>query len=275
MILAADNLQILRPSVRTAVEREDPAPIEALVHRMIRAGAEAIDINAGPCPRDPEKIAPFLVRSVQGACRLPLLIDTANPKALEAGLRASLRPPVLNGFSLEPEKLERILPLAVEADLDIVGFLLGPDGHVPPDAQGRLSVALALFEAAAKKGLSPERIIVDPVVVPLSWQDGVGQVREVLEVIRMLPELLNFPVRTIAGLSNLTSGAPAGAARQRVATAFLSMMAAAGLSMVLLDVFHAETVQAAAACRALTSGQVFSWAALAAVDGPGETRGPD
>ena len=269
MILAADNLQILRPSVQRAVDRGDPSPIAALVRRMTLAGAEAIDINAGPCPRSPEKIVPFLVRTVQEACRLPVLIDTANPRALEAGIRASVRPPILNGFSLEPHKLDNILPLAAEADLDIVGYLLGSDGHVPPDAQGRLSAALALFEAAARKGLSPERIIVDPVVVPLSWQDGIGQVREVLDVLRLLPELLDLPVRTVAGLSNLTAGAPARAPRPLVESAFLSMMAAAGLSMVLLDVFRTATMKAAAACRALTSGGVFSWAALEKATGSG------
>ena len=262
MICAADNLQILRPSVQQAVERRDPELIAALVHRMAAAGAEAIDINAGPCARAPSQIASFLVTAVEESCRLPILIDTANPVAMAAGLAAARRRPILNGFSLEPRKLEQILPLAVEADVDIVGYLLDADGHVPADAQGRLAAALSLFEAAAAKGLAPERIIVDPIVIPLSWQDGAGQVQAVLDVLRMLPDLMGMPVRTVAGLSNLTAGAPAGAPRQRVESVFLSMMAAAGLSMVLLDVFRSKTMKTAAACRALVSGEVFSWASL-------------
>ena len=260
MMLVADNLQILRPEVQKAVQNQDPAPIARLVRQMEEAGADAVDINMGPCHRNPEQIATFLVRTVQEFCSLPILIDTANPAALSAGLRASGPPPILNGFSLEPIKLERILPLAVEADIDIVGYLLDADGHVPADAQGRLSAGLALFEAAAAKGLSPERIIVDPVVPPLSWQDGGRQVREVLETLRLLPDLLGRPVRTVAGLSNLTSGAPSGAPRQVVESACLAMMAAAGLSMALLNVFHTDTMNAARACRELISEKPFSWA---------------
>lgn len=43
-------------------------------------------------------------------------------------------------------------------------------------------------------------MIIDPVVAPLVWQDGNLQNMEVLEVIRTLPDLLGFPVRTIAGM---------------------------------------------------------------------------
>jgi len=242
MMLVADNLQILRPEVQKAAQNQDPAPIARLVRQMEEAGAEAVDINMGPCYRNPEQIATFLVRTAEAATQLSILIDTANPRAMEAAIRAASRPPILNGFSLEPRKLGKILPLAADHGLDIIGYLLDADGHVPPDAQGRLSAGLALFDTAAAKGLSPERIIVDPVVPPLSWQDGGRQVREVLETLRLLPDLLDRPVRTVAGLSNLTSGAPSGAPRQVVESAFLAMMAAAGLSMALLNVFHTERI---------------------------------
>lgn len=262
MMLVADNLQILRPEVQEAMARQDPEPIAWLVRQMEEAGAEAVDLNAGPCCRNPEREMTFLVQSAEAATRLPLFIDTANPRAMAAGVRAAGRPPILNGFSLEPRKLEEILPLATDYGLDIVGYLLDADGHVPADAQGRLSAGLALFEAAAAKGLSTGRIIVDPVVPPLSWQDSVKQAGEVLEVLRLLPDVVGRPVRTVAGLSNLTSGAPSGAPRQVVESAYLAMMAAAGLSMALLDVFHTDTMNAARACRELISEKPFSWAAI-------------
>ena len=267
MMLVADNLQILRPSIQEAMARHDPEPIARLIRQMEEAGAEAVDLNAGPCRRHPEREMTFLVQSAEAATRLPLFIDTASPQAMAAGVRAAGRPPILNGFSLEPRKLGEILPLAADHGLDIIGYLLDADGHVPPDAQGRLSAGLALFDAAAAKGLSPERIIVDPVVPPLSWQDGGRQMRAVIETLHLLPDLLGRPVRTVAGLSNLTSGAPSGAPRQVVESAFLAMMAAAGLSITLLNVFHTETMNAARACRALISEKPFSWAEFGSTAG--------
>lgn len=57
-----------------------------------------------------------------------------------------------------------------------------------------------MFNECRKAGIQPQRLIIDPVVAPLVWQDGNLQNMEVLEVIRTLPDLLGFPVRTIAGM---------------------------------------------------------------------------
>ena len=46
-------------------------------------------------------------------------------------------------------------------------------------------------------------------------------------------------------------------------TAYLPMLAAAGLDMVLLNVFQAPVVQTARACSALLDDQVFSWPQIA------------
>lgn len=262
MIRVADNLQVVNPAIAGALERRDPEPIRACVKRCEAAGAQAIDINAGPCRRDPEGEITFLVRTVESATRLPLLIDTATPRAMAAGLHAAENKPILNGVSLEPRKLETILPLAADADVDLVAYLLGPDGHVLADADQRLAAAVALYNAAVDRGLDPNRLIIDPVLVPLTWQGGTAHARAVLTVMQALPDLLGFPVRTIAGLSNLTSGAPATADRGVAESAYLAMLAAAGLHMVLMNVLRQESVKTARACTALRDGHVFSWAEL-------------
>lgn len=81
----------------------------------------------------------FMVETVQEVSDLPILIDIANPKALEAGLRVSRNKAIINGFSLEPAKLEPILPLTKKFETDIIGYLLYPNGHVPPYGAERLS----------------------------------------------------------------------------------------------------------------------------------------
>ena len=74
-----------------------------------------------------------------------------------------------------------------------------------------------------------------------------------------MPELLGFKVRTIAGLSNLTTGKGDRGKKLLMEKAYLPMLLEAGLSMVLMDMFHGETVRTARACRALMSPKVFSW----------------
>lgn len=259
MRIIADNLRITQKSIEIAVAEKNPLPLQAMVKQCQAAGAEGIDINSGPLYRDPESRMAFMVEAVQEATRLPLIIDTSNPKALKAGLIASKTPPIINGLSLEPARLEQILPLAIAHQADIVCYLLYPNGHVPPDSTERLNVAISLYQKCLDAGIEPDRVIIDPVVAPLSWQDGLFQAREVLSVIRTLPDLLGFPVRTIAGLSNLTAGARDPVKKLLAEKAYLPMLAASGLSMILMNVLNAESVRVARTCRLFSRESIFSW----------------
>lgn len=259
MIIVADNLRITIPAISRAVETNDPGPVRKLAIQCRDAGANAIDINSGPLSRHPAKRMRFLVDAVRAVTDLPLVLDTSNPEALAAGLSCCEGNAIINGISLVPEKLSRILPLAHAYDCDVIGYLLDANGHVPPDAEGRMEAAVALFGKCQAAGILAERLIVDPVVAPLAWPDGNRQNMAILEVIRTLPDLLGFPVRTIAGLSNLTTGAPDDARRSICQSAFLPMLAAAGTTFVLMNVLDPHLVAVANACRKICENGIFSW----------------
>jgi 5-methyltetrahydrofolate corrinoid/iron sulfur protein methyltransferase len=190
---------------------------------------------------------------------LPILLDTTNPKAMEAGLRVSLNPPIINGFSLEPKKLEFILPLAKQYNADIIGYLLYPNGHVPSEEEDLVQVAVNLYREFKNAGMDDNRLIIDPVVAPLMWENGMRHNQNILSLIRSLPDLLGFSVRTIAGISNLTSGqGPIGEKRIAEQT-FIPMLAAAGLTFALFNVLLPDTLRIARMSRMLLNTDVFSW----------------
>jgi len=254
MILAADNLQVTNKRIETALNEMNPEPIREMAIRCEKAGAQALDINSGPLGRDAEKKMTLFVEAVQDVSDLPILIDTANPAAMEAGLRANKKTAIVNGFSLQPQKLESIL--------DIIGYLLYPNGHVPPDATERLSIAAEIYHEAEKAGIDKKHLIIDPIVVPLTWQRGRFQAMEILTVIKTLPEVLDYPVRTIVGLSNLIIGRDYREKRLLLERAYLPMLAACDLSIALLNIFHHETVRIAKACISFSDPKVFSWEAI-------------
>jgi len=260
MIIVSDNLQITNPMIQSAVDQMDPEPIRRLGNLCVTAGAEAIDINSGPLTRDPENKMAFLVKTVQSVTDLPLFLDTTNPKALEAGLIESHGPTIINGFSLEPNKLEYILPLAKKYQTDIIGYLLYPNSQVPVDETDCMNIALDLYLEFQKAEIDDARLIIDPVIAPIIWEDGNRHNRAIISVINNLPNLLGFPVRTIAGLSNLSSGNIPLKKKRLLERSFLPMLAASGLSLVLLNVLHAETMMVAGACQSLLNPEVFSWA---------------
>lgn len=259
MKIVADNLHVVNPRVAEAVAELNPEPIVDVVMGCQKAGAQAIDINSGPLPKFPEKHFSFLVETVQGVSDLPLILDTTNPIALAAGLKVCHQRPIINGFSLEPFKLEHILPLAITYDADIIGYLLGPNSEVPFETEEMMATAVAVFEALMTAGVPSERLIIDPVIAPLSWDDGLRHNQAVLSVVRQLPDLLGTPVRTIAGISNLVSGPMPTHRKIELEKAYVPMLAASGLDMALLNVFHEGTVQMVGRCNALLGEMVFAW----------------
>jgi 5-methyltetrahydrofolate corrinoid/iron sulfur protein methyltransferase len=260
LILIADNLQITHGLISQAVENMNAEPIRALVKRCLAAGAQMIDINSGPLTREPERKMSFLVEAVQSVTELPILLDTTNPKALAAGLATARNKAIINGFSLEPARLECILPLAKQFKVDIIGYLLSPHGQVPRDETERMSIAVELFSEIQKARLDPDQLIIDPIIAPVLWENGHMQDAGILNVIRNLPDLLGVPVRTIAGISNLTTGGQGDLEKKLLLEhTYLSMLAASGLSMALLNVFHAETVKTAKAANLLLSTSIFTW----------------
>ncbi len=259
MMIVADNLRITNPAIEKAINSLEPDLIQEVVQRCEAAGADAIDINPGPLHRDPEGKMRFLVETIQEVSSLPLLIDTTNSRAIEAGLRAGRNRVIINGFSLEPAKMKFILPLAEKYQTEIIGYLLYSNGHVPPNAGERLRIAVELFSAVKGTGISKDRLIIDPIVAPLMWDDGNVQNMEILSVLRTLPDLLGFDIRTVGGLSNLTAGRVERRKRLLLESAYLPMLLHAGLDMVLMDMFHEETVRVAVACRALMGRKVFSF----------------
>jgi 5-methyltetrahydrofolate corrinoid/iron sulfur protein methyltransferase len=258
MLIVADNLRITRPVIRDAVNRRDPEPLQAVVRHCEQRGARAIDINGGPMKGRPDGMG-FMVKAVQAVSDLPVLIDTANPEAVAAGLAANRKTAIVNGISLEKTKLDHILPLVLDSDAAVVGYLLDASSRVPFSVEERLATAMSLIEACSSHGLPPERLIIDPVVAPLSWPDGKAHNRAVLAFLQHLADLLDPPPRTIAGLSNLTSGQPDDNARSVVQSVFLSMLAAAGLDMLLMDISRRGVVRAAHCSRMLLRDSVFAW----------------
>ena len=262
MILVSDNIHIVNKIIAKAIEDLDPEPILDLTLKIKKSGAKIVDINPGPLRKDRGKKMAFLINTVQEATGLQLCLDSPDPEVLEAGLAFCKKKPIINGFSLEPHKLDKILPLAVQYETEVVGFLLSPDSKVPHDLDERLSLASTLAEKARTAGLAPDRLIIDPVVVPISWDDGARQARDVLTCIRLLPELLGFPVKTIVGLSNLTSGVASNDSTLLLEQVYLAMLAQAGLDMALLNVLRKRSMATGYLCDAIQNARVLSWAEI-------------
>ena len=187
------------------------------------------------------------------------MLDSVQAEVLAAGIETCNIPPIINGFSLEKPKIKTILPLAARYEAEIIGFLLNEEGHVPCKAEERLEMASRLIGEAEEQDVPLERIIIDPVLVPLSWQDGTHYNHELLDVIRFLPQLFRKPVRTIVGLSNIGAGAPDRAARAQAETSYILMLFALKLDYILMNSASKSNLNALHLTKLLMGEKVFTW----------------
>jgi len=239
MRLAADNLHALNPFVADALRNLDPAPLRRLAGQCGLPGVDLIDINPGFLSARNEDRIEFMVEVVQEATRRRLILDSPSARVLARGLGVCREKPILSGLSLEPQKIEEILPLAVEHRTGLVLLLMDERSRVPPSMEERLAVALELRERALAAGLEDADLIYDPVLPNLSWPDAAFQIREVIRTVRVLSgwSFLPEPAQTMVGLSNLRSGL-----RRRIPlareTTCMAMLAGAGLGLALADVLR-------------------------------------
>jgi len=241
MILIGESIHVIAKAVNDAVKERNPKVIQDLAVAQAEAGADYIDLNVGPARKEPEEMMQWIVGTVQEVVDLPLSIDTMNPIAMEAGLKACKGRPLLNSASNKTESKEQMLPLAKKYDCDVVVSVIADYG-MPPDVDERVSSILEVVEHANNLGIPNESIWVDPIILPISTAgEGQRHARANLEFIQILPDLLPG-VKSTVGLSNVSNGAPMEL-RPLLNQVFGVMLQKNGLYSAIADVLDKDFVR--------------------------------
>lgn len=238
MNLVGENIHIISRAVSEAVKSRDAGVIQELAKAQTEGGADYLDINMGPARQNPEGVASWLVNAVQAVTDLPLSIDTMNPIATEAALKLCKRRAIINSASGKADSKAQMMPLAVVFDTELILSVI-TDAGCPPDVDSRVEAIMETCAHATGLGINTEDIRVDPIILPVSADQK--QVREALEFIKILPDLLPG-VKSIIGLSNVSNGTP-GPLRGILNRTYLAMMERYGLFSAIVDVLDPELVQ--------------------------------
>ncbi len=256
MKIVAENLQGLNPVVARALEREDAETLQRLALEYRDAGADALDVNPGYSRKGAEGRMAFMVEAVQEAVSLPLFLDAPEANVVEAGLKACKTTAVINFLSAEASRLETFLPLLEKYNVSAVAAVM--DKQVPLTAEDKLTVASLLVKEASLRGIGVDRLIFDPILVPLPWGDGQRYARETLRFLDLLPQVMEGEIKTLAALSNLTSRAAGTLDRQEWQSVYLSMLAARGLTYAMINMNHRKVRATARMIDAFTGDRPFS-----------------
>ena len=86
MIIIGEKINGTREAVARAIKNRNTAFIENLARCQEEAGADYIDVNAGPHPSQEPEDMTWLVETIQESTNTRICLDSANPNALLAGI---------------------------------------------------------------------------------------------------------------------------------------------------------------------------------------------
>jgi|Deesub1362A_J573_1020465.scaffolds.fasta_scaffold09947_2 5-methyltetrahydrofolate corrinoid/iron sulfur protein methyltransferase len=236
MLIIGENIQILSPRIRRAIDERDPKPLQELAKLQVEGGARMLDLNIGRRKKDGHEVMPWLVEIIHDVVpEVGLSLDTTNPLALEAGLKRCKElgiEAMVNSTSAEEERLAVIPPLAAKYNAKLIALTLGKGG-LPVSAEARVNVALeTLIPRAQECGIPMEDLYLDPLVMTVA---GTQQyVPHAIEAIRYFKAAAEPPPKTVVGLSNVSNGVPKEN-RSLINRTYLIMLMAAGLDAAIAD----------------------------------------
>ena len=194
---------------------------------QVQAGATLLDVNVGAPGIDEPLAMQRAVFCVSGAVTVPLVLDSSNPAALEAGLKAADGKVLINSVSGDAKSLKKVLPLAKKYGAAIIGLALDKKG-IPETAEGRLAVARRIRNAARRIGIPDNDIIIDCLTLTVSAEQK--RAAESLRAIRMVKQKLGLS--TVLGVSNISFGLPQ---RALISSTFFAMAMEAGLDAAIIN----------------------------------------
>ncbi len=238
MILIGENINIMSKTIGPALKERNPKPIQELA--KAEAGVDYLDINIGPARKLGDELMSWVVGTVQEVTDKPLSLDTTNPVAMEAGLKAHKGKALINSISLQPDRLEQELPLVKKYNAAMIGLLWGIEG-MPRDAAERGVLVAELMYHAGEMGIANEDIWIDPILTPVSVE--INQVKACFEFMSMLKDIAPECKSTV-GLSNISNGTPTHL-RPYLNRTCMIMLMKYGLHSAIVDAFDAELISLA------------------------------
>ncbi|HCX65209.1 MAG TPA: carbon monoxide dehydrogenase [Eubacteriaceae bacterium] len=202
-MVIGERIHCISPTVRKAIEARDTAPIFKRAKEQLDAGATYLDVNIGPAEKDGPEVMQWVVEAIQNEFdNVPLVFDTANKKAIEAGIKVYNRSkgkPIVNSADAG----DRMDNINLAAANDAMTIALCAKEGIPRDNDERMMYCQEMLERGMEAGMDPEDMLFDPLFLVIKGMQD-KQV-EVLEAIKMISEM---GLKSTGGLSNVSNGAP-------------------------------------------------------------------
>jgi 5-methyltetrahydrofolate--homocysteine methyltransferase len=209
-----------------------------LARNQVEDGAHCLDVSVATTERSDEKeFMVKLVKRLSLEIEAPLVIDSTDPKVIEAAIRQIPGRPIVNSINLEGsgERFHQLAPMMAKYGVPAIALCIGPKG-MAKTPQEKLEVAELIYEIGTRQyGLKPWQFIFDVLTFTIVTGDPelADAAKNTLEGIRLVKQ--KFPeCFTVLGLSNISFGVSPNA-RKIINSIFLYHALQAGLDAVIIN----------------------------------------
>lgn len=251
-ITIGERIHCISPAIREAMNTQNPEPILKRAKEQLDAGATYLDVNIGPAESNGEELMKWAVQLLQEHFdNVPLALDTANKKAIEAGISVYNRAkgkPIVNSADAG----DRIENVDLAAANDAIVIALCSKAGVPADNDERMAYCQELLERGMEHGMEPTDMLFDPLFLVIKGMQD--KQLDVLEAIKMLTDM---GLRTTGGLSNVSNGMPKHI-RPIMDSAMVAMAMMNGLTSAIVNPCDLRLMETIKSCDIIRNENLYA-----------------
>ena len=251
-VVIGERIHCISPVIREAMNTMNPEPILKRAKEQLDAGATYLDVNIGPAESNGVELMQWAVTTIQDAFdNVPLALDTANMKAIEAGIAVYNRAkgkPIVNSADAG----DRIEYLDLAANNDAIAIALCSKAGVPADNDERMTYLQELLERGLELGMEPEDIWFDPLFLVIK-----GMQDKQMDVLNFIREISEQGLNSTGGLSNNSNGMPKHI-RPIMDSAMVAMAMMAGLTSAIVNPCDLRLMETVKSCDIIKNNYLYA-----------------
>ena len=202
-VTIGERIHCISPVIREAMNTMNPEPILKRAAEQIKAGATYLDVNIGPAESNGPELMTWAVKLLQeNFNNVPLALDTANKRAIEAGIKVYNRTngkPIVNSADAG----SRISYIDLAAANDAICIALCSADGIAKDNEERMMHCHHMLERGLSLGMEATDLWFDPLFLVVK-----GMQDKQMDVLNAIKLFADEGLKSTGGLSNNSNGAP-------------------------------------------------------------------
>ena len=251
-VTIGERIHCISPVIREAMNTMNPEPILKRAAEQIKAGATYLDVNIGPAESNGPELMTWAVKLLQeNFNNVPLALDTANKKAIEAGIHVYNRTngkPIVNSADAG----SRISNIDLAAANDAIVIALCSADGIAKDNEERMMHCHHMLERGLSLGMDASDLWFDPLFLVVK-----GMQDKQMDVLNAIKLFADEGLKSTGGLSNNSNGAPKKV-RPIMDSALVAMAMMQGLTSAIVNPCDLRLMETIKSCDIFKNHMLYS-----------------